>query len=878
MLSLYSTLSVRYLRRRWVRAALVVASIALGVTTLVATRALNETMTNAGLASLNPMAGAADLIVGNGEAPVNRSLAPELAKVPGVAAALPRVFDNTKVVELKDGPALLIGIDLDAEEKAKEHRQAGEADLLEFTPSPDLQTLLRWMPGSVSPDWFWKGGKAVRNLLPFPAVVVGKDLDEKLPAGRTLRLYVPGKKAPVKVMRVGTVVGHGPLTVLGGNVLLVLDLDTAAALAGLKKGQASRIDLVLRPDASRDQVKEEVGRRLAGRGEVHTPEEKNQIVSNAMSGMQTGFTLSGLAALVVGLFLVYNALSVSVAERRHEIGILLSVGATRGQVRALFGGEAALLGLCGSLLGIPLGVGLAYVLQPLVKAVLEGVFMTVDAPGIEVSPWVMLAALVVGVLTAVAACILPAMRAAAEKPAEAVRRLPPVHTWRNRAAQVGFSVLLVTVGVLIIVLRGRLPHRLGLYGGMILVEIGALLATPLFAALPARLLQPLARRLFGIEARLAADNLVRAPQRTGLVIAALAAGVALVMQTAGTMRSNRQGLRDWMRDYIGADLIVQSGSSIGGQNRPMPADLGKQIAAIPGVEAALPLSSRRHPFRDTQILVETVNAAEYVKVNASRQTAGLHLYQALAREQDAAIVSENFAALHHVHRGDTVTLASPAGPVRLRVLGKVVDYSWNHGTIMVNWPDFRRHWGQPNADMFDVYLRPGANREKVEEAIPRVGAEYGLVVQRREQLQEYFDQVLDQLYGIAYALQVMVMLVASLGVVMAFLISVLQRRREMGLLRAIGASRAQVVYSVLAEAAFMGVIGTAIGLAVGVPLEWFILRVAFLEESGYLFAVHIPWVESLVIAAAALLLATLAGLGPALHAVRQRIPEAIAYE
>jgi putative ABC transport system permease protein len=880
MLSLYSTLSLRYLRRRWLRAVLIVASIALGVTTLVATRALNQTMTNAGLASLNPLAGAADLVVSNGEAPVARSLSAELAKVPGVGAALPRVFERGKLADLNDAPVLLVGVDLEAEKKAEALRDRSEPPLWSWSMPTDLQKWIQALP--------YRDLLALMNevrqhgLGSLKFVVVGKELEAKLPPGKIqLGLRVPGKKEPAKVVRVGRVEGRGPLAMLGGDVIVFKDLSAAAELAGLKPGQVSRIDLLLKPGVSPDKVKADVARVLRGRAEVHTPEEQNQIVSNAMSGMQTGFSLSGWAALVVGLFLVYNALSVSVAERRHEIGVLLSVGATRGQVRALFGGEAMLLGLAGSLLGIPLGLGLAYALQPLVQAVLHDVFMTVEARGIELSPWVMAAAVAAGVLTAVLACLLPAMSAAAENPAEAVRRVPPVHTWRYRAAQVAASVLLIALGVLLIFLRGVLWRRVGLYGGMSLVLIGALLAAPLLSAGFALLLQPLARRLFGIEARLAADNLVRSPQRTGLVIAALAAGVALVLQTAGTIRSNRQGLRDWVRDYIGADLIVMSGSPVGGggPGSPLPAELAGKLAAVPGVDRALPISTFKHPFRDTQIIVEAVPAANYVAVNQSRKTAGVDLYGELAHTPDGAIVSENFAALYHFAPGDTVTLTSPTGPVRLRVLGKVVDYSWNHGTIIVNRTDFVRHWSEPKENFFDVYLRSGASPTAVQSEIARrYGAGYGLFVQRRQELQESFDRIIEQLYSIAYALQVMVMLVAALGVVMAFLISVLQRRREMGLLRAIGASQAQVVYSVLAEAALVGVIGTAIGLAVGIPLEWFVLRVAFLEESGYLFAVHIPWVESLVIAAAALVLATLAGLGPALHAVRQRIPEAIAYE
>jgi putative ABC transport system permease protein len=145
-------------------------------------------------------------------------------------------------------------------------------------------------------------------------------------------------------------------------------------------------------------------------------------------------------------------------------------------------------------------------------------------------------------------------------------------------------------------------------------------------------------------------------------------------------------------------------------------------------------------------------------------------------------------------------------------------------------------------------------------------------------LQSHVDQTIERFYSIAYAQQVLVMLVAALGAVTALLISVLQRRREMGLLRAIGASQMQVIHSVLAEACLMGVLGTLIGMLVGIPLQWYVLKIVILEEAGYLFPVYIPWLSGLVIGIVAMASATAAGLGPALYAVRQRIPEAIAYE
>jgi putative ABC transport system permease protein len=875
MLSVYRTLSTRYLSKRWFRATLIVACIALGVATLVATQSLSETMNRAGLAASNPLAGTADLLVGGGgnEKLIDLSLADELRKIKGVRSAHPRMFAKIRLPDLDNQFALLIGIQLVAE--------FNNVDNKLWTVELDKQ-YQELNFGAILQDFF--GGV---NLLQKAFVVIGKDLEEQLPAdAKTVKVLLVGNKKTHELVRVGTVDAQGPAEALGGNILIV-EISAANEFLELKN-KANRIDLTLEPNANRDQVKEAVRKVLNGRAEVHTPEESNQMLQSVFSGMQTGFSLCGIAALVVGLFLVYNALAVSVAERRHEIGVILSLGATRTQIQLLFAGEAALLGLVGSLLGIPLGIGLAYVgLQP-VQQVLRDIFMELEARQVDVSTNVLILAVIAGTVTAVLAALIPAITASGENPAEAVRRVPPKPTWHYRMAQIVFSAACMGVGLLCMALRHLLPYQLGTFGGLVLVLLGALVATPLLAAVAALLLQPIARRIFGIEGRLAADNLVRSPARTGLVIAAMAAGVSLVLQIAGTIKSNREALRDWVHDTIHADLFVTSGSAVGAgsQNEPMAPELLEDIAKLPEVDRVLPLRGGKHTYAGKQILIVALAGAETYAVEKRRNEADPRehrppnpLFAKLAEKPNSMIVSENFRALHGIKKGDRISLSTPNGPAEFTVIGEMVDYSWNHGSLFVNRADFVRHWGDDKVDMFDIYLKPGSDEHQVRQKVLRqFGAEYGLVIQTRTELQAHIDSMIERLYGIAYGQLVVVMLVAALGVVTALLISVLQRRREMGLLRAIGASQVQIVRSVLAEAALMGVIGTAIGLLVGIPMEWYVLQVVLLEESGYLFAMQIPWMEALVIAAAALVLATLAGLGPALYAVRERIPEAIAYE
>jgi putative ABC transport system permease protein len=313
----------------------------------------------------------------------------------------------------------------------------------------------------------------------------------------------------------------------------------------------------------------------------------------------------------------------------------------------------------------------------------------------------------------------------------------------------------------------------------------------------------------------------------------------------------------------------------------MDSALGQEIAKLDGVEAALPVRFNKVNFRDHLVFLSAADVRGAYGVDRSRAipAEALALYRELSEQSGTAVVSENFSALYGVERGDTIALPSPHGPVIFRVIGKLPDYTWNLGTILVNRADYIKSWEDPTVDVFNVYVRPGQEVRAVQEAILRkLGPAHGLFALTRAELITRIDGVIEGLHGIAYAQQLVVMLVAALGVVMALLISVLQRRRELGLLRAVGASPGQVIRSVLAEAALMGAIGTAIGLAVGIALEWYVLKVLILEESGFLFPLHIPWAEGLLIAGAAVAIATLAGLWPALVTVRQRIPEAIAYE
>ena len=872
MLSLYRTLSLRYLSRRRGRAVLVIASIMLGVATLVATQALGETMSKATLASSNPMAGTIDLIVTNGEFPIDRALGKDIQTVKGVKAVQPRIFDHAKwLVGDQKQPVMIMGYDVTG---AKQ--QTDDFENL-FTISPGINTV--------------KAAYVAASIGGYIPAVVGKELDEameneKVPAIFGFKVFTLEKNLKKhELMRVAMVEPKeaGDWSALGGHVIM-LDLDNAAKVLGLPKGKVRRIDVALDPGTDPKVARSAIERRLAGRAEVRTIAEQNQSLQSAMVGMKTGFSMCGIAALIVGMFLVYNSLSVSVAERRHEIGILLALGATRDQVWRLFAGEACFLGTLGAALGIPLGLGLAYLsLKPIQHAVAD-IFSTMNMRMVELTWELTALSFAVGILSALVASMVPAIQAAYDKPAEAVRRVPKEPPMSRLVLHIAATLVLVLSGVSMILVRELIPKRWGSYGGLSLVMIGALLTAPLFAQLAAKLMVPMTRRFFSIQWRLAADNLIRAPGRTGMVIGALAAGVCLFVETTGIIRSNRLAISEWVDTSISADLIITSGSPVGsgGQNTPMDVSLADELRKLPEVEEVMPIRMYNEIyFRKDCVAILTTDAALTYAIETRRRTKrdGLELFKAMAAERDAVIISGNFAALHHVHKGDHITLKSANGEVKLHVIGTITDYSWNLGTILMNRRDYIAHWHDTSVSVFDVYLREGVDAKAAKALISaKLGAQHDLHPLTRVELKSHIDRMIERIHSIAYAQEIIVMIVAVLGVVMALLISVLQRRREMGLLRAIGASQAQVVSLVLAEASLMGLVGAVLGAVFAIPLQWYALQIIFLEEAGYVFPVYVPWFEAAGFVVMAVVVATLAGVGPALYAVRERIPDAIAYE
>ncbi|HSQ54791.1 MAG TPA: ABC transporter permease, partial [Gemmata sp.] len=538
-MSVYRLLSLRYLLQRWDRALLIVASIALGVATLVSARILNQCIEFAAQDTTTP-GGQAELYVTNGEAGVLRSLAEELreARIPGIKSVQPLVYDRVTLPDLDGRVAVLLGAEVNTQLLEKDNSLKVRVEMLPDAVRRQVGEAIRTLvTGGIT-----KAGEAW-NRIPGRLVIVSRPIYEEW-----LRRY--GGEKPFIVRRatidfdclpVGVIdfEPDSPFAPLGKN-FVGMSVDQAArvlrpvppfgSLAGMPAEIAaesqypervSRIDLFLDPGTDRDSIEVAAGQVVNHRAAIRTPQAQRRSTQEVVSGLQIGFLVCAAGAMIVGLFLVYNAMAVTVAERRPDIGILRSVGATRTQIVTLFAGMSAVLGVVGAVLGVPLGVGLAEVTLTQFRTELQSMFLNPDVSPTRISWESAFVAMVAGVVTAVLAALVPAVQAAGDDPAHVVRRGSGGAKGIWRIIHRATCITLIGGGIAMIFLRHDLPARLGGVGGMMIALVGMLLAAPIVVGTLVAILQPLARMSCPISVRLAFDNMSRAPGRTGVVIGAL---------------------------------------------------------------------------------------------------------------------------------------------------------------------------------------------------------------------------------------------------------------------------------------------------------------------------------------------------------------------
>ena len=836
------------------RASLVVFGVALGVSALVATLAVNASILGAFRGLVVQLSGGADRVITGGEVGVPGELLEELAAVPGVAHVAGRLEIVTQSPKVR-GPILVLGIDF-----------FGDTHFLPTKPERDEDDPL------LDPLSFANDPQAIL-LSPALAKAAGAEVGDPFP--------LLGPDGELGLVVRGLLRDEGLAAAFGGQAA-VMSLE-AADLAFDRKGRLDRIDVAAAPGTALEALDRALTEQLAGRGRLDTPDQRAGHLEAMFAPTKEGLALAGFIALLVGVFLIYNTVSVSVAERRSEIGVLRALGLSRGGVLALFLLEATALGALGALLGLPLGRALAELSLTQTAEGASRFYAPIRPDAPELTPAIIAAGLGLGLLATVLAALGPARAAARVEPIEAMRGTAARTT---RAPAIG---KLACIGLGLFLAGGaltRIEDPRAAYAALFLLVAGALAETPALLLLLRRLLLRPVEALLGVPGRLALDNAERTLAQSAVTAGALLTAVAASVCVLTWGRSLESAMFGWLSDALPADLYVAAGSPLGDQHGvPFGPRVLERLEGLPGVIGRSPARVVDLDVGARRVYLRAFDTDAHFAARARRgQGSGFSAGPARLEPGELAaerrvVLSENGAARLDKGLGDVLELTTPSGPRRYQVYALVPDYASDLGFVLMDRRWFLEDFGDDKIDLVALYLAEGADLEATaREARARLGGGDLLFVLSAAELRREIEQALAQFLAVFRAVEVIALVVALLGVLGTMLAVVLDRVREIGVLRALGGTRGQVAALFGAEAAFLGLAAALGGALAGVPMGLVFVRVLGALSTGWRVPYVFPGSDALRVGLAVVALAALAGWLVGRRAARLELPRALGWE
>jgi putative ABC transport system permease protein len=860
MFQLLRTLSWRHVRRHRLRTLLTFLGITLGVAVIIAIAVVNRSLSSSFQSTIDQIAGKAVLQVSNGESGITESLFPVIRDTRGIQDAAPAVEGFLPVRGAERERLYVYGVDLLTDFTIRDHQFVGSKSAfdqaLDFIAQPD-------------------------------SIAVTESFSRRLnlPLGSKIVLTTSRGKQDYTVRAL--LREQGMARVFGGNLAL-MDLPVAQQALG-KEGKLDIVDLTVEEGENTDAVRQRLLQRLQGAAEAERPQKRGEQIELLLTSFRVGLFFVSLIALFVGFFLIYNTVSVSVTQRKREIGTLRCLGLRRGQLLRLIIAEAVALAVIGALAGSITGWLLAQVALLSVGETVGNLFSLLDlAPGIF-TPRELGLALFSGVAVAVAAALHPALQAMRVSPLENARQTvwhPGFHGSRSWATRLGLVCLCASpiFVFLPLALAGPVQQFSVGVAGMLIFLLGLSFLCPLLIHYGVRWLWQSALRLPGsswVEARLASDSLRRNPVRSGITVGTMVISLAAIFTIAAFVNSVRGSLLSWVDQMVTADLIVSSGAGTAGpRNIPLKEDPLPGLKAVPGVKIVDLYRLIRSSYAGRPILIESFSAGESAGVRTLPMIHGdgARALRELG-EGKGVIVSESFQSKFSKGANDTVELNTPTGRRTFLILGVYVDYSSDAGSVLIDRALYKKFWRDDLVDAFDLWLEPGADQRSVIQTIKeRYGEKYQLFISTHSELRKAVVDIMEQSFVVNYAVEIVAVIVAIFSVINTLLASILDRTREIGVLRAIGATQPQVRTMVVMEAGWMGVLGGVLGLFAGTIMSYHHVVYNTKMLTGWTFQFYYPYDVAVLSIMASILLCLAAGYGPAKQAASTPIVTAIGYE
>ncbi|MEO8356631.1 MAG: ABC transporter permease [Chloroflexota bacterium] len=852
-------LSLRTLLRHPIQFAIMTLGIALGVAVMVSIDLANASAARAFDLSTSAVTGrATHSIVGSTQG-VDESVYVRLRTDPhwrGQLESAPLVSAYAVSPQLGDVPFTLLGIDPFAEAPFRSYLGAGQQ-----IGTETIAALLT-VPGAI----LLSAPTAQRyGLQPCSAAALNDACHLTLSInGETRHAYLTGLLEP-----------SDDLARRALDTLILTDISTAQSLSGTG-GTLTQIDLILPDnfDSSALSAALPAGTRLV------TSEMRNSQVAEMTAAFQVNLTALSLLALLVGIFLIYNAMTFSVIQRRPLFGTLRSIGYTREQIFGMVLGEAALVGALGAGLGLGLGVLLGQGAVQMVTQTINDLFFVISVRGIQVPASSLLKGALAGFFASVLAAAPPAWEAASVPPRLAFSRAGLESKVKSTVRVVaGLGIFAVLIGAVILLFPTR--NLVVSFSGTFAVIIGLAMLTPFVTVTLMQLLAEPLGGLFGLLGRLAPRNVIRSQSRTAVAVAALMVAVSVTIGVQVMITSFRTTVTIWLEQSLQGDIYI---STQGVSSTRLDTPLEPQAINI----------ARAHPLAQSSLAVRVVTAesehgaVDLVAVSPQRQmderlflVAQDNPQQAWQMvRQGAILLSEPLASRLGISQpGGSLGLLTPRGWQSFPIAGIYADYASTRGAVRMSLDVYRQVWNDDRLNGVVLFLAPGSDIDGVTADLrAQLTGFLKIQVNPSGALRQDALLVFDRTFAITTAMQLLTTLVAFIGVLSSLLAVQLENAREMGILRALGLTVSEMRRLTFWETGLLGASAGLVALPTGYILAWILIFVINQRSFGWTLQMQAnpaPFVQAFALAVGA---ALLAALYPAWRLSRMQAAEALRAE
>jgi putative ABC transport system permease protein len=846
-LRLFHRYVIRDLLRNPGRVVLTVAGIALGVGVVVAVQLANDRAIGSFNDSLRVLAGRADLQITANGLPLPEDIIAKIAWLWDFGSISPVIEGRGRIGR---DAVQIFGVDLLSEPAFRRYVLDDKTELTDRITREEFVNLLLDPKQAIITD-----ALAARLRLSKGSsipILIG-DHQQQFTAGAILA-------------------GDGVSRAFGGNLVF---LDIAAAQLALGKiGSLDRIDIHLHNRDSLNDVRTRLASSIPPTAVVDSPEAAAAQNEKVLRAFRYNLTALSYISLIVGVILIYNTLTLAAVRRRSEIGMLRTLGARRATVAALFVIEAAGLGAAGAVIGIVFGEFMSRAAGALVNRTVESLYtgiLTSPAPE-AASAKFYLGIIGASVLLSIASGLAPALRATGISPVSVLRQngglmLRTTRHWVFALAGV------VVIGLAAVI--GSRPPVFGFpffgYLSSLLLIAGFGLLAPAFSKYLVAILSRPIKFLFPVEGRLAIQSMRSSMGRIVTAVVSLSIAVAMLISVVTMVSSFRDTVVIWINQTLRADLYIRAGGSgTNDWNNPFDPATVEKLASLPSVAAMDRFRGRPMDFNGTSIVLgggDFKVMAGYSNLlfmdgrNATEVAPGMVA-------QNRVIVSEPFALKQGVHRGDVIMLPTAEGVQPFTIEAVYYDYSNDRGLVVMDRSTYIRLFHDNSVTNLAMYLKPGADMHDAQQEIARALPDAQLRVINNGELKQQVLRVFDQTFQVTYALEVIALVVAILGVTNTVSALILDRRPEFAMLRFVGADRRQLRNMVVLESGLIGVVGAALGLLLGLALSVILVFVINKQSFGWTIQFALPGIFFAQSLLTIIFATAAAGLYPAALAMR----------